>query len=366
MRTVPSPPWPLAAAAALLAACVGDLTAHGGDDAAASAPPADATAPGADAAPRPGGDAAPVGPTRRWRCDDEPPLGAQLPPPPPAYGGGACPALVPGRNVIVSSGAARAFHLVVPDAIDAAERLPLAFLWHPLGSDATVYLERGELEAAIQSERFVAVLPESKGDLSLRWPFTVLDSDARIQEELRFFDDVFACVAAALPVNLSCVTSGGVSAGGLWASQLAWRRGQYLASFMSLSGGTGDGIIKDWQSSPHKMPGFVLWGGPGDQCAVLELQSTSRDLEENLAADGHFVVECIHNCGHAVPPFAPVPGGSVFEPIWDFGLNHPYWLPDGDSPYLQDGLPPSFPSWCGIGVGSATPRTGACADPSQC
>jgi len=40
-------------------------------------------------------------------------------------------------------------------------------------------------------------------------------------------------------------------------------------------------------------------------------------------------------------------------------------LPKGYSPYVAQGLPVSDPSWCGIGPGSATLRTGTCP-PAAC
>ena len=85
------------------------------------------------------------------------------------------------------------------------------------------------------------------------------------------------------------------------------------------------------------------------------------NLESAIVPEGHAVIECIHNCGHAAPPFDP---GDPLLPVIDFFLNHPYWLAAGDTPYVRDGLPESFPEWCGLGAGSATVRTGACASES--
>ena len=54
------------------------------------------------------------------------------------------------------------------------------------------------------------------------------------------------------------------------------------------------------------------------------------------------------------------PGSSAFAPLWDFFLDHPYWLAPGESPYNETGLPDAYPDWCAIGIGNATPRTGEC------
>jgi hypothetical protein len=107
------------------------------------------------------------------------------------------------------------------------------------------------------------------------------------------------------------------------------------------------------------MPAVVLWGGPTDWCGV-SFSTCSDYLEDALVSNGNFFVECIHNCAHAEPPLDPPPGMSQYGGLWRFALDHPYWLEDGESPYLATGLPASMPTWCGIGPGSATIRSGMC------
>jgi hypothetical protein len=187
-----------------------------------------------------------------------------------------------------------------------------------------------------------------------------------MEEDARFFDDMLSCVSAAYNVDSNCVSTTGVSAGALWTSQLIGMRGDWIASFMSLSGGTGGIAIKPWQPPQHKMPGFVLWGGAGDTCGgLLDFGSISGDLETNLTSGGHFFLECVHNCGHSVPPFQPPAGESTFKSLWQFGLDHPFWLAPGQSPY-NTSMPADLPEWCGIGAGGAIPRTGTCVDDSEC
>jgi predicted esterase len=306
-------------------------------------------------------------------CFSDPPSGAPQPAPMPSYSGGACPALVDGTNAVTSAGQQRAFILVKPQSIGASEKLPLAFLWHWMGGEAKDFLERGDIATAVEQQRFIAVIPESIGagvfgapGLDVKWPFDITQTPSRIDEELTFFDDMLACVTEQLPVNQNCISSAGVSAGALWTDQLAGYRGQYLAAILSLSGGVG-GIIKPWGNPEHRMPALVLYGGPTDNCfGLLNFQTQSQQLEQDLEAGGHFLVECIHNCGHAQPPVDVEPGQSAFGPLWDFFLDHPYWLGTGESPYLETGLPDSYPDWCAIGRGNAVPRTGECIDPSQC
>ena len=298
-------------------------------------------------------------------CGMAPPDGAQMPAPLPVYTGGTCPSLGPGLNAITSSGNARTFHVVVPSDLQPGETLPVAFLWHWLGGSATDFIEKADAQNAVDQLRFIAIAPEEKGDLLFRWPFSAADSDARMQEEFVFFDDMLACVAESYPIDNACVTSVGVSAGALFTSQLGWGRGDYLSSISVLSGGTG-GLAKPWNGSPHIMPALVLWGGPDDNCAGLfSFVTTSQNLESSLQADGHPVVECIHNCGHSEPPFTAPEGLTPYTGMWQFFLDHPFWLEDGETPW-STGTPEALPEWCALGVGAATPRMGECENSSAC
>jgi predicted esterase len=305
------------------------------------------------------------------RCGDTPPPGATLAAAPPAYSGGTCPALKAydgtpeSSNTITTAGGERKFLIVAPTTIDPSKKLPVIFLWHWLGGEAKDFWERAEIQAAVDTQHFIAVLPEKKGDVLFVWPVEILSSAARVEEEAKFFDDMLACVSQAYSIDENCISSAGVSAGALWTPQLASARSQHIASMIVLSGGTG-GVIKPWGHPQHKMPAIVLWGGPTDNCqGLLSFESLSADLEDNLTADGHFFLECIHNCGHSEPPFEGPPGFSKYKALWDFAFDHPYWLNPGESPY-KNGIPSGMPEWCGVGKGSATPRTGECIDPSQC
>ena len=259
----------------------------------------------------------------------------------------------------------REFLVIVPEDMQADEKLPVIFLWHWLGGEAKDFYTKGDVQNAVNQKRFIAVIPEARSDVLFKWPFTVLDSAEALEAEFIFFDDMLSCVNEQFGVDKDCVSSTGVSAGALFTSQLAGGRGDRLSSFMSLSGGTGGLTVKPWTEPQHKLPAMVLWGGPNDFCVAVNFQDTSHDLEMNLEKNGHFVLECVHNCNHSTPPF-PVPEGmTAFAPLWDFVLDHPYWLAPGDSPYLNGGLPDSMPDWCAIGVGNAVPPAGTC-DINEC
>ncbi len=304
-------------------------------------------------------------------CSATPPPGAPTPPAPKAYSGGTCPTLAAGTNTLQSMGNARSFLLAVPANLQPTENPPVIFLWYWLKGSANDFYTVGDVQNAVDEQRFIAVIPNAKGDLFENWPFLASDSPARVDEELTFFDDMLSCVAAQYTVNRSCVSSVGVSAGALFTDMLVGARADYLSSFISLSGGVGapdggiDGdLLNAWAHPSHHLPAIVLWGGPDDDCLLIQFQTASQTLEQVLGQDCDFMIECIHNCGHSEPPFSRAPRGlSTYAGRWQFALDHPYWLPTGASPYTTKGLPSGMPSWCAIGAGNATPRTGACGSP---
>lgn len=305
-------------------------------------------------------------------CFQDPPKGAPLAPAPPKYKG-MCPKFISaamGETTITSSGNARTFLVAIPKNLDPKEKLPVIFLWHWLGGSANGFYTKGEVQDAVDQQRFLAIMPNNKknngnSDLLWKWPFAISDSQGRVDEEVRFFDDMYACAAEQFNINKECVATGGVSAGALWTDQLVQLRNEVFSSGISLSGGTGGFLVKPWNHPPRHVPMVVLWGGASDFCVAINFQDASRDLEKGLKADGSFVVECQHNCGHGVPPIEPPMGLSKFSSIWQFAFDHPYWLPGGDSPYKSTGLPAEYPSWCAIGTDMATPRMGMC-DPPGC
>ncbi|HUJ59154.1 MAG TPA: hypothetical protein VLX92_11700 [Kofleriaceae bacterium] len=324
----------------------------------------------------------PDAPSYRFLCDMPPPEGAPQPTPPELPVAG-CPSLAAGMNTMTSGTVSRQFLLVVPANLQPSEKLPVMFMWYWLGGSADDFLNEGEVQAAADDERFLAVIPVAIGadvlgtSFNTQWPFDITQLPPRMDQEFQFFDDMLACVEQQYNVNQNCVSTAGVSAGALFTDQLTQAKSERLSSFISLSGGVSATVIKPWKGATHKLPAIVLWGGDGPPkmdgvkdilgCfgIGMDFSVASHTLEDGLTADGHFFVECIHNCGHVEPPVDPPPGESKFAGVWEFAWNHPFWLPPGQSPYLQTGLPDTLPAWCGIGAGGATPRSGGGCPPPE-
>ena len=326
-------------------------------------------------------DSAPDAQSYRFLCSAPRPAHAPVPDSPPLSTG--CTPLVAGTNTITTSAKSRQFMMVLPANLQPDERLPVIFMWYWLGGSAQGFIDKGQVQAAADDERFIAVLPIDEGAevlnlLNTRWPFDITQTQARMDEEFTFFDDMLSCVEQQYNVNSDCVSTAGVSAGALFTDQLAQGRSTTLSSFLSMSGGVNDTIIRGWNTVPHPLPGIVLWGGDGPPTMDgvkdilgclgigMDFSVASKDMETALVANGNFFIECKHNCGHVEPPLpTPADGETPFAGMWEFAWNHPYWLAPGDSPYLTTGLPDTLPSWCGIGANSAVPRSGSGCPPAE-
>jgi len=317
----------------------------------------------------------------RYLCQAARPAGAPQPEPPPMTAG--CPALVSGVNHITSTGHDRNFILVLPADPQPGETFPVLFMWHWIGGSANGFLEKGEVQTAADQQRFIAVIPNAEGatvlgtSFNTKWPFDITQSPDRMNEELTFFDDMLSCVEQQFTVNQDCVSTVGVSAGALFTDQLAQARSTTLSSFVSLSGGTSATWIKGWNGAARKLPAVVLWGGDGSPAMDgnkdilgcfgigMDFSVASHDLEQGMSAENELIIECRHNCGHVEPPLEAPPGLTKYAAIWDFTFNHPFWLAPGASPYLTTGLPAGMPSWCAIGAGNSTPRSGGGCPPAE-
>ena len=292
---------------------------------------------------------------------DTGPMSPGEPPLPPPYSHGACPELVGGPTGDTSvvrdfptGSDLRQFRLLVPDSYDGSHPMPVVFAWHWLNASSNSFVREAEFESAIEQLDLLVVLPdrlENDGNkaFTFDWPFA---EDWGKEAELLFLDDLMACVQEQFNVDRHRIYGIGVSAGGLWVTHVSTTpQAEYFAAFESLSGGLGEllGVWEmQWAPQPHKFPAIVLWGGDGDWLG-LSFKDASLRYRDALRDDGHFVVQCVHTAGHAVPPIeAPGEMETRFRALWTFMLDHPYGTPAGWSPYLDAGLPEFFPQWCEI------------------
>ena len=285
---------------------------------------------------------------------ERPELETPMPPEPPPYSQGVCPTLTgaPDRNGSVitgfpTQGGERELRFIVPSNYDGSEPWPLVFGWHWLNASSGSFYDDAELATAAEQMEMLIVLPDSKESAGyiFDWPFV---ETWGAEEELVFFEDLLSCINEQYNVDLAQVHGIGVSAGALWITYLSTTdRIKYFASVESLSGGLGEDPFvwsMEWVPQPNKFPAIVLWGGAADWLGISFNDASIRYRDE-LMADEHFVVECVHDSGHAVPPIdPPEPGVTRFWALWQFMMDHPYGV---KSPYAN-GLPEGYPDWCQI------------------
>ena len=86
---------------------------------------------------------------------------------------------------------------------------------------------------------------------------------------------------------------------------------------------------------------MVVWGGPDDTYgsgpSQVNFEELSLDFSQNLQDDGHFVVECVHDRAHDLPP-------NASDLVWRFVSEH---TKDAPTPWAS-GLPDDLPEWCRI------------------
>ena len=286
----------------------------------------------------------------------------RTPPPIPTYSRGSCPTLRGGPDALRSLNTGfptgphtRQFRLVVPPNYDpnGTDRWPLLFAWHWLAGSSEMMLREGEIPQSAEQARMIVVVPDQRTENGqpvnpFVWPFI---TPTMAEADLLFTDDLLACISAQYRVDPARVHALGVSAGALWLTHLLTTpRAQHFASVAVASGGIGifrPAFEMTWATQPNRFPAIVLWGGERDRLGI-DFNAASIRLRDALIDDGHFIVTCAHDRGHALPPITPPPGETRFGFVWQFFRDHPYGMAPATSPWTRAGLPPSAPSWCEI------------------
>lgn len=245
-----------------------------------------------------------------------------------SYSGGACPTLTEGVNEAFVSGAdSRTFRVLLPEEPQGAG---VIFAWHWLGGSARDIERYMGLDAWADDLGFIVISPDASGDQDYEWDFTEGPDG---NPDALFFDDLVACSEATWGADLGRLYAMGMSAGGLWTTWLTIYRADVLAATAPLSGGTSYYV-----SPAAPIPVLLTWGGPTDTYGGYSFETASETMSAGLRADGHFVVECVHDGGHTIPPEATDYVGRFFA-------DHPGGV--SPEPYLG-GLPTDFPDWCRI------------------
>lgn len=219
--------------------------------------------------------------------------------------GSECPTLLNGTNSIDVGGVERQFEL----RIDNPDGKPVLFLWHWLGG-APEYIINDTGMGGYQSDAIV-VAPYSSGTANYEWHYDVAAAD---NPDLAMFDEIRRCLYEQFDADLNRYWVAGHSAGAMMTTYTIMHRANMVAAAVALSGGIRN---SESYSTPHSdIPVLLSWGGDTD---IYYEEGTSHEFNNGdpasysfheatltfssfLQADGHSVVECEGDYGHALPP----------------------------------------------------------------
>lgn len=262
------------------------------------------------------------------QVEDTGTIDESLPPLPPAYSEGRCPDFSGEEVTFQSAGFERQFMVLWPEEPQGA---PLWFNWHWLGGTAEQAIQYQQL-SEIADLGYIVVVPRSRAGQDYEWAFYKGSDDTY---DLSFFDDVLGCMIEQYDIDRKRVYSTGMSAGGLWTTNLAMNRSEYLAAAAPLSGGTEP--FQAYDQPVREIPMMLTWGGEDDTYGGVSFQDATFALQESLEEDGHFVLLCEHDQGHDLPPVG-------LEHVVQFFAAHEY----GDELPWQDELPGDLWSGCSL------------------
>jgi predicted esterase len=229
---------------------------------------------------------------------------------------GTCPDLTTSGFIsFESAGQTRNASIVVPSAPSGP--MSAVFFFHGLMDPSSTpepteaMVDGLDLQGLADSYDAVIILPEAPllnlfGFNVFLWDIS-LETDA----DLVLFDDLRACSADQLDIDLARTTAWGFSGGALWTTVIAAQRGDAFAAIVEASGGS-DIDVPIWtelgaayQTPAHTMPALLMSGGDSDvwpnaSLTLVDFDAATDTLESQLVSDGHLVVRCRHTAGHTL------------------------------------------------------------------
>jgi dienelactone hydrolase len=242
---------------------------------------------------------------------------------------GECPAF---RTSTISFMGLGGIQLVV-GAKAAAATAPMVFYWHGTGSGSGEFaLMAGAVRSGVESEGGILVSFQGTtgGD-------ALSGTSVFGRGDLNLVDQLVACAVRDYNVDPRRIFTTGCSAGGLFASNLAALRSDYIAAAAPNSGGFTFPQTFQGDFTPALM---TVHGAPGRDVVIVDFSNTSATADRAFSGRGGFVVNCNHGGGHC--------GGAGLAPdIWEFFEAHPYGVVPAPSPWAS-GLPTGFNGACEI------------------
>jgi acetyl esterase/lipase len=271
--------------------------------------------------------AQPAAPAPRAAAE-EPPAAGDVQPTIPAITGD-CPAFQTGTITFMGL---RGIQLVAGSR-PAAPTAPMVCYWHGTGSTSG---EFSRLADAVRSG------VEAKGGILVSFQGTT-GGDALSgtsvfgRGDLQLVDQLVACAVRDHNIDPRRIFTTGCSAGGLFATNLAVLRSEYIAAAAPNSGGM---TFPQQFESDYTPALMTVHGEPGRDVVVVDFSNTSATADRSFSGRGGFVIDCNHGGGHCG-------GAGLAGEIWEFFEAHPYGVEPAPSPWAS-GLPSGFSSACRI------------------
>jgi predicted esterase len=240
---------------------------------------------------------------------------------------GDCPAFV--SNTINFGGLGGIRMEAGPKA--ASPTAPMVFYWHGTGSTSGEFIGMaGAVHQGVLAEGGVLIsFQGTTGGDALSGTFVFGRGD------LDLVDQLVACAVRDHNVDPNRIYTTGCSAGGLFATNMAALRSNYVAAAAPNSGGMTFPQAFQNDYTPALM---TIHGAPGRDVVVIDFSESSATADMAFSGRGGFVINCNHGGGHCG-------GGGLAPSIWEFFKAHPY----GVDPYpWTGGLPAGFDSSCEI------------------
>lgn len=230
---------------------------------------------------------------------------------------GECPDMsATNTGTFSSAGQERTVTMVIPDT--PTESMPLIYFFHGLLDPQSTPQPTSYISTVLGLQRLandmgvVFALPQSGVMSRLGIQFFMWDVEDANSPDIVLVDDIRACAFTELGIDLARVHAVGNSGGALFTTMVVRERSDALASMVEISGGsdiemlTFDSALSAYETPTTPVPSLLISGGendewPGGGITLVDFDAATDSLEDQLMADGHFVIRCRHSLGHSVP-----------------------------------------------------------------
>jgi hypothetical protein len=164
---------------------------------------------------------------------------------------------------------------------------------------------------------------------------TTTDDGYWFEEDDVVADQIVACAIKQANIDVTHIHTLGWSAGGLHTTHVAQARSNYIASFISYSGGLF--VLPSMDEDPtNKVAGILTYGDPGSDVVILDFNAQSKNWYMMFQPMGWYSMMCHHPGGHEVDPMIAPLSLRFFK-------DHPFKV--SPEPYATM-IPSGYPSYC--------------------